>query len=69
MLFDQSIEPISADEARGLLVGEKGTLPKVFLLAASVTLEHGGCLQLLAVVKPEGSQTPIYSGQAVVPVR
>lgn len=60
--------PLPLDEARGLLAGETGRLPKVYLLPLSVSLENPGCLQVDAYVFRDGLPTAIYSGRAIVGV-
>lgn len=60
--------PLPFDEARGLLAGETGRLPKVYLLPLSVSLEDPGCLQVDAQVFRDGLPTAIYSGRAIVGV-
>jgi hypothetical protein len=67
-LVHLQLRPLPLDEARGLLAGETGRLPKVYLLPLSVSLENPGCLQVDAYVFRDGLPTAIYSGRAIVGV-
>jgi len=68
-LVNQQLQPLPADEVRGLLVGEIGKLPNVYLLPFTISLEKPGCLQIDAYIFREGDSRAIYSGQVIVTVK
>jgi peroxiredoxin len=68
-LVNQQLQSLPTDEVQGLLVGEAGKLPNVYLLPFPLSLEKPGCLQVEAYVLREGSLIAIYSGQAIVAVK
>lgn len=68
-LVNQQLQSLPTDEVRGLLVGEAGKLPNVYLLPFTVSLEKPGCLQVDAYVFWEGDSRAIYSGQVIVTVK
>lgn len=68
-IVNQSLAPLPTDETRGLLAGETGVLPKVYLLPVTLSLAKPGCLQVEASVFRVGKLLAIYSGQAIVTVR
>ncbi len=68
-LVNQQLQSLPTDEVQGLLVGEAGKLPNVYLLPFTVSLEKPGCFQVEAYVLGGGSSIVIYSGQAIVAVK
>jgi len=68
-LVNQQLQPVPADEVRGLLVEEAGILPNVYLLPFTISLEKPGCLQVDAEIFREGDSRAIYSGQTIVGVK
>jgi peroxiredoxin len=69
VVVDDPMEQLPEDQARSLLGNELLSLSKVSLIFAPAVLNDQGCFLINAVITREGGTVPLYTGQAMIPVR
>lgn len=69
LVADDPLEQLPEDQARQLLGNISDPLPKVHLLFAPAVLNAQGCFLLKAVVTHQNETAPLFTGQAMIPVK
>lgn len=68
ILADDPLEQLPKEQIRGYL-GDSAALPKLYALFAPAVLNMPGCFEVDIIVTQSGTTEPLYTGQAIIPVR
>lgn len=68
VIADDPLEQLADEQARSYL-GDATASPKLYALFAPAVLNMQGCFRINATVTRQGTDEPLYTGDAVIPVR